>query len=551
MATDPTDWQLLRQFTDSRSQAAFSALVRRYTNLVYRACERELGSSTQAEDAAQAVFLVLARKAPSLRPTRAEATLSSWLFETARLTAQNVRRSEGRRQAREQEAAPLQTEPSEQMPDAWAEVAPLLNDALRSLSASSRTLVLARYFEDRPLAEIGAVHGLSEDAARMRINRALDRLRRYFAAHGVTLSAAALAALLPLSVRPAPAHAAEAIARLSPLSSGTPAFTFAQGAIHTMNTHRLRLQLGAAVLVAVFVLGTAGAVRVTTERKARAVRAAQQQSQAQAHQQQSQAQALAIMDRMYATYAAMKSFRCDVTSREEPLHTAQDASYEIEYPNKVRFKRFTLLGGDMSGSAAAVSDGANLYVTCTEGSGQHASGPYSLSPNGRSDRYAKMPAPVGGSFLADFGGLPGWGTEPYAGMPNVALSLRLEDSHNSQMSAPVYSLGPSVVLDLPGVPGPMPFDVVTAHIAYHSGAPGRDWKGAEETVTYYIGQRDHLLYKLVATDPLSPTDLDTRTELINSNEINTKLPASDFVFTPPSGSREVRNTSGLFPGSRG
>ncbi len=135
-------------------------------------------------------------------------------------------------------------------------------------------------------------------------------------------------------------------------------------------------------------------------------------------------------------------------------------------------------------------------------------------------------------------------------MPNVALGLRLEDAQSSQVSAPVYSLGQPVALDLPGVPGPVPYDVVIAHIAYHPGVPGRNWKGAEEVVTYYIGQRDHLLYKLTVSDPLSPTDLDTRTELINSNEVNPKLLASNFVFTPQPGSHEVHDTSDLFPGGR-
>ena len=69
-------------------------------------------------------------------------------------------------------------------------------------------------------------------------------------------------------------------------------------------------------------------------------------------------------------------------------------------------------------------------------------------------------------------------------------------------------------------------------------------------MTYYIGQRDHLLYKLTAADPLSPTEWDTRTELINGIEINPKLPSADFVFTPPSGSHEVQRTSDLFPGGR-
>ncbi len=276
---EATDWQLIRNFADDHSQAAFSELVRRYTNLVYRVCQRELGDNGLAEDAAQAVFLLLARKAPTLRPNRHEATLSSWLFQAALLTARNVRRSERRRlareheAAREQEASQMQANFSEDPPD-WVDIAPLLNDALHALPLGQRTLILERFFQDRPLAEISARLGVSEDAARMRINRALDRLRRFFAARQIVLPAAALASLLPYAVHPAPAHAADLLARLPlPTSSGSSApthiQTIAQGVIHTMNLKRLRLQLGAAALVSVFVLGTAGAVRVTSDEKRR------------------------------------------------------------------------------------------------------------------------------------------------------------------------------------------------------------------------------------------------------------------------------------------
>ena len=549
---DATDWQLLQKFSEGCSQAAFSALTRRYTNLVYRVCQRELGDSAQAEDATQAVFLILARKAPMLRPTRQEATLSSWLFQTALLTARNVRRSEARRQKREQEAAQMSAE-SHGEPAGWADIEPHLNDALHALPPGQRTLILERFFHERPLAEIGAGLGVSEDAARMRGNRALDRLRRFFAARNIALSAAALAALLPEAVRPAPAHATDAIVRLVLPSSGgssgpTTAQTLAQGAIHTMNTNRLKLQAGAAALVVVFVLGTAGAVRVMSERKAQAVRA---------EHQQSAAQALAIIDQMYATYAAMRSFSCHVTSRDDLGGVASDSDYEIDRLNRIRFKRFTL-NRDMSGETFAVSDGSNLYTTCTEGNG---------SAHGASNRYAKQKVRFVGppnvppnlsEWFASFGGIDfSYGVEPDAGMPDVALGHRLGSTPDSQMLPAVYSLGQPVVQDLLGTPGPIPLDVVIAHIPYVPGTTNRNWPGAAEVITYYIGQRDHLLYKLTAADPRTSTaletgiNLDTRTETYDSIKANPTLPASDFVFTPSPGSHEVTNTNDLFPSGKG
>ncbi len=184
-ADEKTDWQLLRAFADHSSQAAFAELARRYTNLVYSVCRRELGdrtlAETLAEDAAQATFLILARRASSLRPGRDGATLAGWLFQTARLAARNAARQERRRQAREhsyqQEVARMHS----QTPDTaaeWADAEPLLNEALSALPAGQRALILERFMQDRPLAEIGAGRGISEDAARMRVNRALRRPRR-------------------------------------------------------------------------------------------------------------------------------------------------------------------------------------------------------------------------------------------------------------------------------------------------------------------------------------------------------------------------------------
>ncbi len=543
-----TDWQLLRKFRDENSQAAFAELCRRYTNFVYRVCQRELGDRSLVEDAAQAVFLLLARKAPKLKASRANRTLASWLFHAALLTAKNARRQEQRRQAHELEAAQMQMQQMQQPiePPEWAEVEPLLNDALQALPPGQRSLIIERFFQECSLAEIGAGRRISEDAARMRVNRALDRLRRWFATRNIALSAAALATLLPLAVRPAPAHAAEAIARLTlPVADSTPASILAQGVFHAMNLNRLRLQLGVAALVAIFVLGTAGAVRVTTQMKAKRVAAAQQENQAQA---------LAVLNQMYATYAAMHSFSCHVTSRDDS-GVARDADYEIERPNKVRFSRFTLMR-DMSGQALAVSDGSNLYVTCTEAS--------SHGGNGLADRYAKEPvrfvgppnmSPDLNPWFASFGGI-GFdsGVEADAGMPNVALGVRLHSAGSySQMLPPVYSLGESVVQDLQGTPGPASYDVVVARIPYAPGVTNRDWPGAAVVVTYYIGQSDHLLHKLTAADPEAPTaletgiNLDTRTETYDSIRVNPKLPPSDFVFTPLPGNHEVRNTNDLFP----
>ncbi|HTI98961.1 MAG TPA: sigma factor, partial [Dongiaceae bacterium] len=96
-----SDSELLDQFVRRESQEAFAALVRRYVALVYSVSLRHTASIETAQEITQAVFVVLARKAASLRGRRA---LAGWLYHAARLTAANQRRAEQRRRHREQEA---------------------------------------------------------------------------------------------------------------------------------------------------------------------------------------------------------------------------------------------------------------------------------------------------------------------------------------------------------------------------------------------------------------------------------------------------------------
>jgi len=213
-----SDRALLRQYVERRSEAAFSRLVRRHLSLVYATCRREVGDPEVAEEVAQAVFLLLARKAPGLR---AEAGLAGWLFQTARFAAKNALRREARRQRREWKAAEMtrDSQAAEQAPggDFWRQVEPHLNDALAHLGATDREAVLRRFFEGESLAEIGARLGLSENTARMRVARAVEKMRRHLARAGVTLAGAALGALLlERAGDAAPASCLAAALRLAP-----------------------------------------------------------------------------------------------------------------------------------------------------------------------------------------------------------------------------------------------------------------------------------------------------------------------------------------------
>lgn len=189
------DAKLLQSYVEERSERAFSELVKRHIDLVYHAALRHTGGNAHsAQDVTQAVFVDLARKARSLthRPV-----LTGWLFTSTRYAAAQVVRAERRRQARE-EGAQFMNEliaDSGLAPD-WNQLRPVIDDALHELSERDREAVLLRFFEGKPFAELGAKFAISENTARVRVDRALDKLRKHLARRGVTSTSAALATLL-------------------------------------------------------------------------------------------------------------------------------------------------------------------------------------------------------------------------------------------------------------------------------------------------------------------------------------------------------------------
>src|SRR5215469_9707786 len=173
------DIELLRQYAEQNSEAAFADLVSRYVNLVYSAAARKTGNLHAAEEITQAVFIILARKANSLRK---ETILSGWLYQTARLTAANFLRHEIRRGRREQEAY-MQSLSNET--DAWPEIAPLLEDAMGRLNEKERNAIVQRFFEGKSFQEVGAAFGVTENAAKKRVIRGLEKLRKFCSRRGV------------------------------------------------------------------------------------------------------------------------------------------------------------------------------------------------------------------------------------------------------------------------------------------------------------------------------------------------------------------------------
>jgi RNA polymerase sigma factor (sigma-70 family) len=194
---------LLTAYRSSRSEGAFTELVRRYTNLVYSVAQRRLANSPLAEEVTQSVFLRLAQAAPKVTN---ESALVGWLHRTTVNLAIDVWRSESRRRAREQQASVMEATPAE---DArlWSQMAPQLDEALNQLSDEDREAVLLRFYAQQRMREVGQALGVSEDAAKMRVSRAVDRLRERLALRGVSCSAAGLAGMMAeRSVEAAPSH---------------------------------------------------------------------------------------------------------------------------------------------------------------------------------------------------------------------------------------------------------------------------------------------------------------------------------------------------------
>jgi RNA polymerase sigma factor (sigma-70 family) len=197
------DFALLKQYADSGSDEAFRELVKRHLATVYSAARRQVGQALAA-DVTQAVFVLLARKAGSLR---SNTILAAWLLTATRLVSHSTRRAEFRRQHFEQEATQMSAiNETADVQSAWVQVQPMLDDALAALSSKDRGLVAMRFFERKSHAEIATKLGVSEDTSKKRLSRAVERLRSFFAKRGVQLGAAVLlTALSQNAVQAAPA----------------------------------------------------------------------------------------------------------------------------------------------------------------------------------------------------------------------------------------------------------------------------------------------------------------------------------------------------------
>jgi RNA polymerase sigma factor (sigma-70 family) len=254
---DQSDSLLLQEFAAHRSQDAFTELVSRHSNWVYSAAARMVRDPHLAEDVAQAVFLVLADKAGKLKAV----PLHRWLFKVTRYASANAIRARARRDKYERRAAMSTSEIHESNPDQlWQEIAPILDDSMNRLRSADRDALLMRFYQQKSVADVGTALGVSEGAAKVRVLRAIEKLRTILRRRGINAPTDTLGmALLVHTTHAAPATF---VAGCMPASASIKATAISKGV--SIMTFSTKIKIAAALLLVGGVSVGAGAYYLTS-----------------------------------------------------------------------------------------------------------------------------------------------------------------------------------------------------------------------------------------------------------------------------------------------
>jgi RNA polymerase sigma factor (sigma-70 family) len=225
-ALAPGDGTLLQAFVRDRSEAAFQSLVERYLGMVLGIARRRVGDNgVAAEEVAQTVFMILARKAKWLKPER---SLAPWIHRVTVIECAEASRREARHRTR-MRAVSTQLLAECKGREVWREALPILDEAIDALSKNERAVVMARFFERKSFRDIGAASGKSEDAAQKQCERALQRLSVFLRKRGIRVSVAILAPGLAFA--------------FAPVSGIAAAGHISQGALRAASTFAAKLSI--------------------------------------------------------------------------------------------------------------------------------------------------------------------------------------------------------------------------------------------------------------------------------------------------------------------
>jgi RNA polymerase sigma factor (sigma-70 family) len=245
---EPHDGELLRSWLEAGSEDSFRRLVARYAGLVLQCARRSSGEPMIADEAAQLTFILLARKARTLQ---SRTSLAGWLHTTALLQTRNLMRTQ-HRENRKRHAINAMTPTTEEVHSkAWHEMAPVLDAALAALREDDREAILLRFHRGLPYADVAAALGIAGEAARKRVDRAVERLRKQLQRRGCPLETSACVGALGLFATDAQAAAAApflASQALKAAAAGSTALTTTTIAI--IMTKKTTIAATAALLLA-------------------------------------------------------------------------------------------------------------------------------------------------------------------------------------------------------------------------------------------------------------------------------------------------------------
>lgn len=259
------DADLLRAFAATRDPAAFESLVRRYGPLVMGVCRRVLGRAPEADDAFQATFLVLARKAGAVA-----GNLGGWLHTTAHRTALRARHANAKRAAREQHMDPMPSVAVAHEVADQDEILAALDREIRRLPAKLRAPVVLCELQGRPRAEVARELGVPEGTLSSRLGTARKLLAKRLARHHPALTAGGLALLFANAAlaRPHPDLVAHTVATAGPFAAGSLAGPLVTPAVRSLAegvlSHMFAAKLTSAIVLAAFLAG-AGGVRLSAD----------------------------------------------------------------------------------------------------------------------------------------------------------------------------------------------------------------------------------------------------------------------------------------------